>query len=101
LGKYGITGDIALRSMAMLSGGQKSRVVFARMAMSTPHILLLDEPSNHLDIETIEGLAQSLSVFQGGLLLISHDQRYANAAPAVAALLAQPRLTRLDRCHTG
>jgi ATP-binding cassette, subfamily F, member 3 len=87
LGKYGITGDIALRSMSMLSGGQKSRVVFARMAMSSPHMLLLDEPSNHLDIETIEGLAQSLSVFQGGLLLISHDQRYARAqyTPAVHA----------------
>jgi len=76
LGKYGITGNTALRSMHCLSGGQKSRVVFASMAAkSPPHILLLDEPSNHLDIETVEGLAQSLATFEGGLLVVSHDQR--------------------------
>merc|ERR1712137_919108 len=75
LGKYGIIGDIALRSMRTLSGGQKSRVVFAHIAYQRPHMLVLDEPSNHLDIETIEGLAQSLSVFQGGVLMVTHDQR--------------------------
>ena len=61
--------------MNCLSGGQKSRVVFASMGLSAPQILLLDEPSNHLDIETVEGLAQSLATFEGGLLVVSHDQR--------------------------
>jgi len=75
LGKYGIAGEVALRSIRTLSGGQKSRVVFAMIAFQKPHILLLDEPSNHLDIETIEGLAQSLATFQGGVLIITHDQR--------------------------
>lgn len=75
LGKYGITGNTALRSMNCLSGGQKSRVVFASMGLSAPQMLLLDEPSNHLDIETVEGLAQSLATFEGGLLVVSHDQR--------------------------
>ena len=75
VGKYGIVGDIALRSIRTLSGGQKSRVVFAKIALDRPHILLLDEPSNHLDIETIEGLARSLATFEGGVLMVSHDQR--------------------------
>jgi len=75
LGKYGIVGDIALRSLKTLSGGQKSRVVFAWLAWTRPHILLLDEPSNHLDIETIEGLSQSLTMFSGGVFIVSHDQR--------------------------
>ena len=68
-------GDTTLQTLNTLSGGQKSRVVFAMIAMRRPHILLLDEPSNHLDIETIEGLAQSLTTFQGGILMVSHDQR--------------------------
>jgi len=75
LGAFGLSGDVALRTMKTLSGGQKSRVVFAQMAWKTPHILLLDEPSNHLDIETIEGLVRSLTTFSGGLLLVSHDER--------------------------
>ena len=75
LGKYGIVGDTALRSIRTLSGGQKSRVVFAKIAYEKPHVLLLDEPSNHLDIETIEGLARSLSTFEGGVFMVSHDQR--------------------------
>ena len=50
-------------------------MVFAKIAFERPHVLLLDEPSNHLDIETIEGLARSLATFEGGVLMVSHDQR--------------------------
>ncbi|ELP88415.1 ATP-dependent transporter, putative [Entamoeba invadens IP1] len=75
LGKFGISGDSSLQRLDTLSGGQKSRVVFADLAYKQPHLLLLDEPSNHLDIETVEALARSLSVFQGGVLIITHDER--------------------------
>ena len=61
--------------MKTLSGGQKSRVVIAELAMKNPHILLLDEPTNHLDMESIEALADGLSVYNGGIIIISHDTR--------------------------
>jgi len=75
LGSFGLSGDIVLRTINTLSGGQKSRLVFSVLAWRQPHILLLDEPSNHLDLETIDSLSQSLLEFKGGVLLISHDER--------------------------
>merc|ERR1711981_1437528 len=75
LGKFGLSGDLALNPIRTLSGGQKSRLAFAEIAWRQPHILLLDEPTNHLDLETIEGLAMALNAFEGGVVLVSHDER--------------------------
>ncbi|XP_033109792.1 ATP-binding cassette sub-family F member 3-like [Anneissia japonica] len=74
LGSYGVTGDLATRSVASLSGGQKSRVAFAVMAMNRPNFYILDEPTNHLDIETVEALGMALKEFKGGVVLVSHDE---------------------------
>ncbi|CAE7878775.1 unnamed protein product, partial [Symbiodinium microadriaticum] len=75
LGRFGLHGDLALQPVKFLSGGQKSRLAFAELAWSAPHIMLLDEPTNHLDLETIEGLAMALNKFEGGVVLVSHDDR--------------------------
>uniref|UniRef100_A0A3Q3MJY6 ATP-binding cassette sub-family F member 3 n=1 Tax=Mastacembelus armatus TaxID=205130 RepID=A0A3Q3MJY6_9TELE len=75
LGGYGITGELAMRPVASLSGGQKSRVAFAQMTMPCPNFYILDEPTNHLDMETIEALAKALNKFRGGVTLVSHDER--------------------------
>ncbi|ELR18874.1 ABC transporter, ATPbinding domain containing protein [Acanthamoeba castellanii str. Neff] len=80
LGKFGLTGKVHLNKLGTLSGGQKSRVVFATLANSKPHILFLDEPTNHLDIQSIKALADSLREFNGGVVLVTHDQYLISAA---------------------
>ncbi|EXC14449.1 ABC transporter F family member 3 [Morus notabilis] len=74
LGSLGVTGNLALQPMYTLSGGQKSRVAFAKITFRKPHIILLDEPSNHLDLDAVEALIQGLVLFQGGVLMVSHDE---------------------------
>lgn len=75
LGKFGVSGDMAMQAICSLSGGQKSRVAFALLSMLNPNFLILDEPTNHLDMETIEALGVAINKFTGGVILVSHDER--------------------------
>jgi len=76
LGAFGIAGDVALQRIADYSGGQKARLVFATVMWERPHVLVMDEPTNHLDTETQDALTDALKGFAGGVILVSHDQRF-------------------------
>jgi ATP-binding cassette subfamily F protein 3 len=62
--------------IGLLSGGQKSRVAFCRATWDKPHLLLLDEPTNHLDTDTVDALIEAVRAFDGGVVMVSHDQHF-------------------------
>ncbi|XP_053314984.1 ATP-binding cassette sub-family F member 3 [Spea bombifrons] len=96
LGSYGISGELAVRPVASLSGGQKSRVAFAQMTILCPNFYILDEPTNHLDMETIEALGRALNKFRGGLILVSHDERFIRIVCKELWVCENGGVTRID-----
>lgn len=74
LGGFGIMGDAAMSPVEPMSGGEKARLALALIVWQKPNLLLLDEPSNHLDVDTREALTEALAAFEGSMLLVSHDR---------------------------
>lgn len=76
LAKLGIKGDLAIKSMRELSGGEQTRVRLALMTMKKSNLLILDEPTNHLDINTKEALYEAIEKFPGSVILVSHERDF-------------------------
>ena len=74
LGGFGFIGDCVLEPVAPLSGGEKARLVLALLVYQRPNLLLLDEPTNHLDLEMRHSLSQALQLFEGAMVIVSHDR---------------------------
>merc|ERR1712029_55325 len=75
LGSFGLQSHAHTVMMKDLSGGQKARVALAELTLSAPDVVILDEPTNNLDIESIDALAEALNEYEGGVIIVSHDER--------------------------
>ncbi|CAM3594456.1 translation intitiation regulation protein [Flavobacterium saliperosum S13] len=77
LGKMIFSGEEALKTCRVLSGGEKVRCMLSRMMMMRANVLMLDEPTNHLDLESITAFNNSLKNFKGSVLFTTHDHEFA------------------------
>ncbi|MBU3658149.1 MAG: ABC-F family ATPase [Rhodocyclaceae bacterium] len=79
LGRLLFSGDDVKKPVKVISGGEQGRMLFGRLMLLHSNILLMDEPSNHLDMESIESLNTALDLFKGTLIFISHDREFVSS----------------------
>ena len=74
LGRFGFSGERAIREVGKMSGGERARLALALVTRDAPHMLILDEPTNHLDVDAREALVQALGAYDGAVVVVSHDR---------------------------
>ncbi len=79
LGRLLFSGDEVKKSVRILSGGEKGRMIFGKLILQRPNVLLMDEPTNHLDMESIESLNTALNEYKGTLIFVSHDREFVSS----------------------
>jgi len=76
LGRLLFSGDEVRKSVKVLSGGEKGRMIYGKLMLTKPNVLLMDEPTNHMDMETIESLQIGLENYLGTVIFVSHDREF-------------------------
>jgi ATPase subunit of ABC transporter with duplicated ATPase domains len=77
LAKVGLTGDLAIKPVGTLSGGEMMRLKLAIMCNTLSNILILDEPTNHLDVKAKKALHDAITAYQGAMILVTHEPDFA------------------------
>jgi len=101
LGRFLFSGDDVLKTIGMLSGGEKSRVALAQLILEAPNVLVLDEPTNHLDIASRDALHDVLEEFRGTLLFVSHDRYLIDALAQQLWVVLDGAVTRYDGAYSA
>lgn len=96
LGGFGFIGEQALSKVEPFSGGEKARLALALLVWKKPNLLLLDEPSNHLDVDMREALARALTQFEGSILLVSHDRHLLRSTTDEFMIVADGSISEFD-----
>jgi len=96
LSQCGVDADMQNTTTGVLSGGQRSRVAMAATSFERPHILVMDEPTNNLDLGSIEALAESVKRFEGGVVLVSHDQYFVSQVAREVWVVADGAVKRVE-----
>ncbi|KJH46985.1 ABC transporter, ATP-binding protein [Dictyocaulus viviparus] len=96
LGMVGLAGHAHTVKIKDLSGGQKSRVALAELALGEPDMLILDEPTNNLDIESIDALATAIESFGGGVVMVTHDERLVRATECNLWIVENQGISEID-----
>ena len=91
-GAFLFSGPAAKKTISVLSGGERARLCLAALLLSDYNILILDEPGNHLDVDTIEALADALVAYEGTVIFTSHDRHFTNK---VASCIVEVREGRV------
>jgi len=76
LGRLLFSGDDIRKSVKVLSGGEKNRMLYGKLMLMKPNVMLMDEPTNHMDMESIESLQIGLEKYPGTLVFVSHDREF-------------------------
>ncbi len=79
LGKLLFSGDDGTKPVRVLSGGERGRMLFGKLMLRRPNVLLMDEPTNHMDMESIESLNLGLEKYAGTLIFVSHDRQFVSS----------------------